>query len=41
MLPSPNSDGFVGDREGLFPLGGLSETTESLHEKKHFSYCHS
>lgn len=32
-LPSPGSEGFVGDGGGLFPLGGLSDTTESLNER--------
>lgn len=29
-LPSPDSEGFVGDGEGRFPLGGLSDTPVSL-----------
>lgn len=33
LLPSPDSEAFVGEGEGLFPFGGLSDTIESLKEK--------
>lgn len=34
VLPSPDSEGFVGDGEGRFPLGGLSDTPDSLEETR-------
>lgn len=34
VLPSPESEGFVGEGEGRFPLGGLSDTPDSLEEEK-------
>lgn len=44
-LPSPDSDGLVGEGEGRFPLGGLSDTAHSLQEEmrkekknQHLSY---
>lgn len=33
-IPSPDSEDFVGEGEGRFPLGGLSDTTDSLEKKK-------
>lgn len=37
VLPSPDSEGFVGEGEGRFPLGGLSDTPDSLEDKKSMS----
>lgn len=34
VLPSPESEGLVGEGEGRFPLGGLSDTPDSLEETK-------
>lgn len=34
LLPSPDSEGFVGEGEGRFPLGGLSDTPDSLDETR-------
>lgn len=34
MLPSPESEGFVGEGEGRFPLGGLSDIPGSLEETR-------
>lgn len=34
VLPSPDSEGFVGEGEGRFPLGGLSDTPDSLEETR-------
>lgn len=33
-VPSPDSEDFVGEGDGRFPLGGLSDTTDSLEKKK-------
>lgn len=40
-LPSPDSEDFVGEGEGRFPLGGLSDTPDSLdtRKKKHSLNC--
>lgn len=34
MLPSPESEGFVGEGEGRFPLGGLSDIPDSLQKTR-------
>lgn len=33
-LPSPESEGFAGEDEGRFPLGGLSDIPGSLGNNK-------
>lgn len=33
-IPSPDSEDFVGEGEGRFPLGGLSDTADSLEKEK-------
>lgn len=34
LLPSPVSEGFVGEAVGRFPLGGLSDNPDSLMETR-------
>lgn len=43
ILPSPESEGFVGEGEGRFPLGGLSDIPDSLEKtrKKIYLYTNS
>lgn len=33
-LPSPDSEGFAGEDEGRFPLGGLSDIPASLGDMR-------